>query len=325
MEQKTRNQEWNWLPKIPIDNNPLFSWPLNIKAIIKWYAPVWFSFSEIIFCLLVAIILCFFFQPTLETYKIFNFQWTFLIYIRNIGIMFLIAGGLHLFFYSFQKQNNDSRYDSRDFTKGKRFTFNSQILDNMFWTIVSGVSVWTAYEVFFMWSYANDLTPRLIWGDNPLWFCALFFLIVMWESIHFYLIHRLLHWPFFYKLAHSVHHRNINTGPWSGISMHPIEHILYFSSVLIHFVIPSHPLHFVFHLMILTIGAVIGHCGYDAIISKKNKVSLGHFHHQLHHRYFECNYGTKEAPCDVWFDSFHDGSPEATTRMREKRNKVHKI
>ena len=53
----------------------------------------------------------------------------------------------------------------------------------------------------------------------------------------------------------------------------------------------------------------------------KNKIALGHFHHQLHHRYFECNYGTIETPCDVWFNSFHDGSTELTKQIREKRKK----
>jgi len=39
---------------------------------------------------------------------------------------------------------------------------------------------------------------------------------------------------------------------------------------------------------------------------------VGSFHHQLHHRYFECNYGGPEMPWDNWLGSFHDGSPEAT-------------
>jgi sterol desaturase/sphingolipid hydroxylase (fatty acid hydroxylase superfamily) len=108
--------------------------------------------------------------------------------------------------------------------------------------------------------------------------------------------------------------------------MHPIEHAFYFSSVLIHFVIPSHPIHILFHFMILTIGAVIGHCGYDGfLINKKNKFALGHFHHQLHHRYFECNYGTIETPLDVWFNSFHDGTFNNTLKMRDKRRKIHNI
>ena len=63
----------------------------------------------------------------------------------------------------------------------------------------------------------------------------------------------------------------------------------------------------------------------DILINKKKKVALGHFYHQLHHRYFECSYGTIETPFDVWFDSFHKGSSKATKRMRERRHKVHSI
>ena len=48
---------------------------------------------------------------------------------------------------------------------------------------------------------------------------------------------------------------------------------------------------------------------------------MGDFFHQLHHRYFECNYGTVEMPWDRWFGSFHDGTAQATadTRARKKR------
>ena len=74
------------------------------------------------------------------------------------------------------------------------------------------------------------------------------------------------------------------------------------------------------------IGAIWGHAGFDAlVIAKKNKVPLGHFDHQLHHRYFECNYGTFESPCDKWFNTFHDGTPEATQIMRNRRHKIHNI
>lgn len=37
---------------------------------------------------------------------------------------------------------------------------------------------------------------------------------------------------------------------------------------------------------------------------------------QLHHRYFDCNYGDDAMPWDNWFGSFHDGTSEATARMR---------
>jgi len=49
-----------------------------------------------------------------------------------------------------------------------------QIRDNIFWTIASGVTVWTAYEVLMFWAMANDYAPMLTWAANPVWFVALF-------------------------------------------------------------------------------------------------------------------------------------------------------
>ena len=49
----------------------------------------------------------------------------------------------------------------------------------------------------------------------------------------------------------------------------------------------------------------------------------GDFFHQLHHRYFECNYGTSEIPFDKWFGTYHDGSAEATTRTRAYKKQMY--
>jgi lathosterol oxidase len=325
MQNKLKKEEWNWHPQFPIENNPIFVWPFDFKKIIKWYIPMWLTFSETIFCLLIALIFWNFLQPTALAFKEINFQLILYIYLRNVGLTFFIAGGLHFYLYYLRGQENLLRYDTRDLSKGKRFFLGSQLKDNIFWTIISGVTIWTLYEVLFMWSYANNFIIHIFWKDDMFLFCLVFFFMFTWMSIHFYFIHRLLHLPILYKLFHSVHHRNTNIGPWSGISMHPIEHIFYFSSVLIHFIIPSHPLHILFHLIVASQGAIIGHAGFDAIIFKKNKkIALAHFYHQLHHRYFECNYGALEVPFDLWFGTFHDGTSKKEKHMRAKRFKIHK-
>ena len=314
--EEIKNQEWNYNPKIPIENNPLFSFPFMPKKIIRWYVDMWAPFSETVFCLIVAIIYLLLLPP-IELFKNLNFNSILIIYLFNITIMLVVAGGLHLYFYTLKKQDDKLKYDSRSFSNNKKFTFNKQVYDNMFWSLVSGVTIWTFYQILLLWSYANGLISKISFGVNPFLFLSIFFLIILFESIHFYFVHRLLHFKFFYKLFHHIHHRNINPGPWSGISMHPFEHLFYFSTVLIHFVIPSHPIHILFHFMIVTIGAVVGHCGFDGlVINKKNKIALGHFHHQLHHRYFECNYGTIETPIDVLFKSFHDGTSDANKKLK---------
>ena len=191
----------------------------------------------------------------------------------------------------------------------------------MFWSLSSGVFFWTLYEVILFWAMANGWTPILYWSENPVWFALLLVLTPIWISFHFYWIHRLLHWPPLYKVAHGLHHRNTNVGPWSGLSMHPLEHLLFFSSVLIHLIIPAHPLHILFHMQHQSLTAATSHTGFENLLIKDEKtLALGTFHHQLHHRYFEVNYGNLQMPWDKWFGSFHDGTPEAHERMKHRRS-----
>ena len=102
--------------------------------------------------------------------------------------------------------------------------------------------------------------------------------------------------------------------------MHPLEHLVYFSSILIHFVIASHPLHILFHMMHQALTAATSHTGYNGLlVNGDNVVALGTFHHQIHHRYLDCNYGNLEVPCDRWFGTFHDGTTEAHEELQRKR------
>jgi len=105
--------------------------------------------------------------------------------------------------------------------------------------------------------------------------------------------------------------------------MHPVEHLLYYSGILIHFVLPSHPLHVIFHLFALNLGAVFSHAGFDKLLVRdREAIKAGSFHHQLHHKYFECNYGSEEIPLDRWFGSFHDGTETATDYIRARKKRL---
>ncbi len=109
------------------------------------------------------------------------------------------------------------------------------------------------------------------------------------------------------------------------MSMHPVEHLIYISSVLVHFIVPSHPIILLVHLYSRCLGPAFSHAGFEKLLVKdKAWVEAADFHHQLHHRYFECNYGTVDAPWDRWFGSYHDGSDEATARTREQRRRMYR-
>jgi sterol desaturase/sphingolipid hydroxylase (fatty acid hydroxylase superfamily) len=222
-------------------------------------------------------------------------------------------------------QGKRLKFDHRDQAKGNGlWTFRNQVHDNMFWSLGSGVAQLTGFQVFVMWMMANGYAPVISFAEHPVWFVLALILLPIWSAFHFYWVHRLLHVPVLYRHVHSLHHRNVNVGPWSGFSMHPVEHFLYLSTLLIHCVVPSHPIHLIFHVVYQGPGAAMTHTGYeDLLIRDKRRLALGTFYHQLHHRYYECNYGNQEMPWDRWFGTFHDGSPEGTAETRARKKRMH--
>ena len=314
------SRDWHWHPDLPIPNSPVFAWPPRPFAAVRWLAGYWLAISFVVLELILALIVWTWLQPGPAETATLAADWVGLMLLRNLILITLVVGGLHLYFYGFKAQGKTRKFDGREQAKNRRsFTFRNQVWDNMFWTLASGVPLWTAYEVAYVWAHANGHLPTTSFSESPVWFVALFLLIPIWSSGHFYWIHRAIHWPPLYKAVHSLHHRNVNIGPWSGISMHPVEHVIYFSSVLIHFVLASHPIHFFFHMYLEVLNPAASHSGYDGLVIKgRKRVELGDFFHQLHHRFFECNYGTAEMPWDKWFGTFHDGTAEGREGVRKR-------
>ncbi|WP_425039787.1 sterol desaturase family protein [Primorskyibacter sp. S187A] len=314
---------WHHTPDVPLQVSPFFQWPPRPLKMLGWLWGSWFFITERLIIAGIACLTFYWFQPPLEETKTLAFGWIAEMFLRNVILMSVVAGGLHLYFYTFTKQGQTLKYDPRPLMKnGRQFTLGGQIRDNIFWTIASGVTVWTGFEVLMFWAMANGYAPMLTWAANPIWFIALFVLIPIWESFYFYWIHRLLHVPFLYKHVHALHHRNINVGPWSGLAMHPVEHVIFLGSVLVHFIVAAHPIHILFHLQYYALTAATTHTGFEGLVVKdKNRLKLGTFHHQMHHRYFECNYGSLELPWDKWFGSFHDGTAASDAKIRERRKR----
>jgi sterol desaturase/sphingolipid hydroxylase (fatty acid hydroxylase superfamily) len=100
--------------------------------------------------------------------------------------------------------------------------------------------------------------------------------------------------------------------------MHPFEHLLYWSDILIHLVVPSHPLLVLYHLQVTGTGAVVGHIGFDKIELGEGAISTQAYSHYLHHKYFEGNYSDGLVPFDRWFGSFHDGSKDGDALMEAR-------
>ncbi|SLN57667.1 Fatty acid hydroxylase superfamily protein [Roseovarius litorisediminis] len=325
MSDNTGNQsrEWNYHPDLPLADPSIFKWPPNPGFVARWFVRNWLTLSERVMLVILAVLSWWLLYPSLEAAQTFAFGWIFQTWAVNMGLMVVIAGGLHWYFYMRRGQGKTLKFDKRDQAKGNRlWNFSNQVHDNVFWSLGSGVAQLTAFQVVTMWLMANGFAPVISFSSNPVWFVLALVLIPIWSAFHFYWVHRLLHVPVLYKHVHSLHHRNVNIGPWSGFSMHPVEHLIYLTTLCIHWVVASHPIHLIFHVLYQGPGAAMTHTGYeDLLIRDKRRLALGTFYHQLHHRYYECNYGNQEMPWDRWFGTFHDGSDEGTseTRARKKR------
>lgn len=320
----TQLKGWNHVPNVPLKVSPVFSWPPQPVEIARWFWNSWFLITEKLIIVGIAFASFYWFQPPLEEARTFAIGWVAQMYARNLLLALIIGGALHLWFYTFSAQGLKLKYDPRPLmVNGRQFTLGGQLRDNMFWTLGTGVLIWTAYEVVLIWSLANGYAPLITWAAHPVWFVAVLFLIPIWESLYFYVIHRVIHIPFLYRHVHYLHHRNINVGPWSGMSMHPIEQAIFLGSVFIHLLVGAHPVHILFHLQYYFLTAMTTHTGFQGLLIKdKNRLALGTFHHQMHHRYFECNYGSLEIPLDKWFGTFHDGTVEANEKMQERRKRI---
>ena len=311
-----------WTPNKPVSYGPAFAWPPQPKALLKWFFgfPGYILPWNLVYAL-AAIFIWEFLTPAFDTLKEFSLQWAGLILLRNIVLAILVYGAWHLWLYVWRRQGTAFKYN-RQWPKKQSsgFLFNNQTYDNMFHTLASGVPIWTAYEVLLLWAYANNIAPFMTFAEHPVWFIALFFLVPFIHEVGFYLAHRFLHWPPLYRIAHKLHHRNTNPGPWSGLSMHPIEHLLYFSPILLFFVIPAHPIHMINLASRLGLSPAEGHTGFDRVVlGEETSMDASYFAHYLHHKYFEVNYADGMVPLDKWFGSFHDGTPEADAAMRKRR------
>eukprot|EP01064_Diplonema_japonicum_P022584 TRINITY_DN3255_c0_g2_i1.p1 TRINITY_DN3255_c0_g2~~TRINITY_DN3255_c0_g2_i1.p1 ORF type:complete len:478 (+),score=130.19 TRINITY_DN3255_c0_g2_i1:48-1481(+) len=159
----------------------------------------------------------------------------------------------------------------------------------------------TDEEAWFSWwttmGYNNDNSTTalttFLW--NVMWVLA----IPLYRDFHFYFAHRTIHYRALYKYVHSLHHRNIDIEPFAGLSMHPLEHVYYYSAVAVSLYFKMSP--FVFHWngWHLNLAPAAGHSGWEDHWQADQ-------YHYLHHAKFECNYGGPQYCLDCVFGTFRE-------------------
>ncbi len=322
--RRGKRRNWHFTPELPLKQAPYFERPFSLLDSLKYLFNVWHPLRLRFMMLLLAIAAWTWFTPALERAEEFQLDWMLEIGLRNLVIVLVVAGGLHLLLYTFKSQGDEEHYDARPLaTKSKQFHFGNQTRDNMFWTLAGSVPIGTLWECLLLWSFANGHITLITFADNPLWFVGLLLIIPIWSGFHFYWYHRAGHIEPLYKWFHSWHHKNVNTGPWSGHAMHPVEHFFLYSDLVIYFIVSCHPIHVIFNAMLHTVAGPTSHCGYHRVkLTRFFNIELGDFMHQLHHRFCDCNYGSYETPWDKVFGSFHDGTEAGDAFIKQRRKEL---
>ncbi|MDH3715130.1 MAG: hypothetical protein OET44_14950 [Gammaproteobacteria bacterium] len=160
-------------PPDPIDVPPLYAWPPRPPATLRRVAAGLLFPWGLIFIAL-AVVAWNYLTPSMTAMVTLEPWWMALIWLRNAALLTLIAGGLHWWLYVRRSQGCEYKFDGRwPATDSGKFLWCNQVRDNMFWSLVSGCTVWTLYESFTLWAYANGRIPHVDWHDAPLYLAVM--------------------------------------------------------------------------------------------------------------------------------------------------------
>ena len=313
-----RNKRGDWAPSARIEIAPLYAMPPKALALLKWL-PHYFLPWNLLFAAS-AVAYWRFVVPPASTLRTFDARWALWLLAVNCVAVFLFYSAFELRLYRrfARAEPAPGLQIQRRFPADQpnsAFWFNSQNAEGMLRTLASGVPIWTAIEVGLLWAYGNGYGHWIDFADHPIYLFALALVAPIYHETHFFLIHRLIHWGPLYRWVHSVHHNSVNPSPWSSLSMHPLEQLLYFSSALLHLLIPSNPILAIYQLHYSGFGAVVGHIGFDKIEVGPDAAFDSHaYAHYLHHKYFEVNYG--DGLVLSWTSC---SAPGTTARRRPRR------
>eukprot|EP00730_Choanoeca_flexa_P019591 TRINITY_DN9579_c0_g1_i1.p1 TRINITY_DN9579_c0_g1~~TRINITY_DN9579_c0_g1_i1.p1 ORF type:complete len:326 (+),score=18.44 TRINITY_DN9579_c0_g1_i1:107-1084(+) len=220
-----------------------------------------------------------------------SWSWIAYLWVRNIILGLVFYGGWHVFLYELEFVR--SKMHRHKFNQ--RYPSHHQHRRDAFWTL-SGLTISTLFEatMYHLWATKSIPMYTNFW-DHPLWSVIHVLYVAYWRDMHFFCIHRFMHpWKlkgcpdvgkWMYTNVHYLHHKSYNTGPLSGLAMHPIEHILYYTCTLLPLVFTLHPIHFLYNKLHADVSPVSGHDGHE-------KPGGGSYFHYLHHHHYEVNYGT---------------------------------
>lgn len=203
-----------------------------------------------------------------------------------VGVRYLIASGL---FAWLTHRTRPGLY------KGQQ----RQIVAELRWSLLSA-AIYGIPAGIVAWGWRAQGWTRIYSevADFPLWYLPLS--VCLYLAAHdswFYWTHRLMHRPWWFRVAHAVHHDSRPPTAWAAMSFHPWEALS--GAIVIPalaFLIPIHYAALGIVLTIMTVMGVTNHMGWEIFPRSLVHGSFGRWiitatHHHRHHQSYRGNYG----------------------------------
>jgi len=261
-----------------------------------------------------AALICYFWFFPIEKAHTLSLDWISVVLFYNLAVMGILYGGWHYTLYNYFATNSQVR--SRKFNPQDQYAKGTDNLQREMLFTTLGFIQSSFYQVVMMHAWAKGWVPYYTnFWDYPIYSLGSLLFVTYWREFHFYWVHRVMHpwgWSLpivgdlgdlLYKNVHKLHHKSYNVGPWSGLSMHPVEHFFYYTCALLPLIFKLHPMHFLYAKFHADIAPIGGHDGFA------NPGGDSTFHY-LHHSKYDCNYGTPIIPLDRVFGTWRDASTE---------------
>lgn len=209
---------------------------------------------------------------------------------RNYSV---IAGIAFLLFYVIFKKKIAFKKIQR------KFPLNKDYQREVFFSILS-IMIFTLPPVIILLNdkirpltyYYSDINEH-----SKLYFYFAFVLMIFIHDAYFYWTHRLMHQKNLFKIFHLIHHKSTNPTPLAAYAFHPLEAIVNAGIfILLLFIMPLHDYHLIVFFISSLIYNVYGHLGFELYPKGFSKNWFGKWintsvNHNMHHQYFNGNYG----------------------------------
>ncbi|MEN7547297.1 sterol desaturase family protein [Rapidithrix thailandica] len=154
------------------------------------------------------------------------------------------------------------------------------------------VTVFALEGIPVQWAYTQGYIH--ISEQASIWaLCLQVSILFLWNELHFYLSHYLLHHRWFFKKVHYLHHQSTTPTEFSTYSFHWFEAVLLGSVIYLPMLL--YPFHYLALLLLPVMSIllnVLGHWNHDLAAGKSSQHWLGFCHrHSLHHQKVRGNYG----------------------------------